>query len=291
MAEFAAHKSFKASAEIKEIANAKDAQAIARKYERFQQAELTSVTARARSARQWQRFEEEKDQFPNLTWIRTRSATPRELHAGYVGITLPMNHEFWQSNQPGNLWNCKCDWKTTDAPVTNAPGKIAPPARGLEGNPYTTGELITNKHPYYRIGADEAEMIAAETPILIRRLMTKSVLESSLRSITVPQTIIVEGVKVNIKVGFSRAGINHFAHDFHDNPGYKNLLIGELDKVMVKSTFEKSAKSYHIDNEMVPNYHYFSIDILGKTWYLNVREVIGKGQNKYILHSITEYIK
>ncbi|MDY0102815.1 MAG: DUF935 family protein [Lentimicrobium sp.] len=150
MAEFAAHKAYKATAEIKEIANAKDAQAIARKYERFQQAELTSVTARARSARQWQRFEAERKLFPNLTWLRTRSATARELHAGYVGITLPMNHEFWQNNQPGNLWNCKCDWKTTDAPVTSAPGKIAPPARGLEGNPFDTGELITNKHPYYR---------------------------------------------------------------------------------------------------------------------------------------------
>lgn len=90
----------------------------------------------------------------NLTWIRTRSVNPRELHAGYVGITLPMNHEFWQSNQPGNLWNCKCDWKTTDAPITGAPGKIAPPARGLEGNPFTTGELVTNRHPYYKDAPD-----------------------------------------------------------------------------------------------------------------------------------------
>lgn len=290
-AEFAAHKAYKATAEIYEATGAIEAKAIAGKYERFHKAEITSITARARSARQWQRFKEEQKNFPNLTWIRSRSATPRELHLGYVGITLPMDDKFWQNNQPGNLWNCKCDWKTTDAPVTNAPAEITKPARGLEGNPYTTGELITNKHPYYRIGADEAKMVAADTQILIRRLMTKNVLESSLRSITVPQTITVEGVEVNIEIGFSRVGINHFAHDFHDNPGYKNLLIGELDKIMAKSTFEKSAKSYHKDNDMVPNYHYFSIDILGKTWYLNVREVIGKGQNKYVLHSITEFIK
>jgi len=61
-----------------------------------------------------------------------------------------MNHQFWQNNQPGNIWNCKCDWKTTDAPASAEPDKIVQPAKGLEGNPFETGELITQKHPYFK---------------------------------------------------------------------------------------------------------------------------------------------
>lgn len=153
MADFSAHKAYKMSAELIESGPAKRI-AIAKKYDRFHHAELSTVTARARSARQWEQFEEERDLFPNLTWIRTRSASPRELHLSYVGLTLPMDHEFWKNNQPGNLWNCKCDWETSDEPASNDPVKIIPPAKGLEGNPYFDGKLITDKHPYHKDAPD-----------------------------------------------------------------------------------------------------------------------------------------
>lgn len=150
-ATFAAHKSYQLTSLILQAdRDKKTAYHHAAMHNRYHQAEATTITARARTARQWERFKSEAHLFPNLTWIRTRSASPRELHLGYVGITLPMNHPFWESNQPGNLWNCKCDWKTTDAPASAEPGKIIPPAKGLEGNPYESGELITRKHPYFK---------------------------------------------------------------------------------------------------------------------------------------------
>lgn len=150
-AQFAAHKTYQVTSLVRNAgADKKTALDLVTKHNRYHQAETTTITARARSARQWERFESEKHLFPNLTWIRTRSASPRELHLGYAGITLPMNHPFWQNNQPGNLWNCKCDWKTSDAAVSPVPGKIVPPAKGLEGNPFETGELVTQKHPYFK---------------------------------------------------------------------------------------------------------------------------------------------
>jgi hypothetical protein len=150
-AQFAAHKTYQVNGLIKDAGQDKKAAFDqVSKHNRYHQAETTTITARARTARQWERFEKERHLYPNLTWIRTRSANPRELHLSYVGITLPMNDPFWQNNQPGNLWNCKCDWKTTDAPVSEAPEKIVQPAKGLEGNPFETGELITQKHPYFR---------------------------------------------------------------------------------------------------------------------------------------------
>ena len=128
----------------------KDSRLIINKFNRYQSAEYNTITARARTAKQFERFIGESKRFPNLVWLKTRSSTPRELHLGYVGITLPIGHPFWQQNQPGNLWNCKCDWKTTDASVTSEPERIVPPARGLEGNPAQTGELVSEKHPYFK---------------------------------------------------------------------------------------------------------------------------------------------
>jgi len=48
------------------------------------------------------------------------------------------------------LWQCKCDWRPVDDPVTPEPERIVPPSKGLEGNPYQTGELITDKHPFFK---------------------------------------------------------------------------------------------------------------------------------------------
>lgn len=116
---------------------------------RSQAAEYNTAVHRARSAQQWAVFQKQKHLYPNLQWLRTRSATPREIHLAYVGRIWAMDDPFWNSNQPGCTWNCKCSWKTTDAPVTDNGGiTIIPPAQGLEGNPYVTDKIFTDKHPY-----------------------------------------------------------------------------------------------------------------------------------------------
>ncbi|MCL2132627.1 MAG: phage head morphogenesis protein, partial [Lentimicrobiaceae bacterium] len=122
---------------------------------RFQITEYNTTVARCRTARQFNNFKQNKDLFPNIEWLRTRSATPRELHLSYVGLILPMDDPFWQENQPGNLYGCKCDWRQTDKPATNKPNTTVPPSRGLEGNPTNTREVFTEKHTYFTKATDE----------------------------------------------------------------------------------------------------------------------------------------
>lgn len=135
------------------------AKALLATYNGYQKTEYDTLTSRGRTAKQWERFKEEADLYPNIEWIRTRSATPREAHLAYVGIILPRNDPFWSENQPGNEWGCKCDWKTTDAPATASPTVNISPARGLEGNPGETGELVTEQHPYYRRNTDAPKWV------------------------------------------------------------------------------------------------------------------------------------
>ncbi len=115
-----------------------------------QAAEYNTAVHRARVVQQWKQFQGERHLYPNIEWLRTRSATPREIHLAYVGRIWPMNDPFWNSNSPGCTWNCKCSWKTTDEkPTDNGSLSVVEASAGLEGNPYYTNEIFTSKHPYF----------------------------------------------------------------------------------------------------------------------------------------------
>ena len=115
-----------------------------------QAAEYNTAVHRARVAKQWEQFQAESHLYPNIQWLRTRSATPREIHLAYGGRIWPMNDPFWKSNSPGCTWNCKCSWKTTDAAPTENNNILQVKASpGLEGNPYETKKIFSDNHPYF----------------------------------------------------------------------------------------------------------------------------------------------
>jgi hypothetical protein len=134
-----------------------NAKRILKTFNRFQVAEYNTAIARARTARQLSRFERNADIYPNLEWLKTSSSNPRELHLSYVGLILPINDPFWNENQPGNLYNCKCNWRQTNKPATQKPKTIIVSDKGLEGNPYKTREAYTEQHPYFK-KADKSQI-------------------------------------------------------------------------------------------------------------------------------------
>ena len=121
-------------------------------FNRWQAAEYNTAVARCRTAKQWDAFSQDDSTrlFPNIRWIPSRSATPRELHQRFWNRVWPKDDPFWDHNQPGNLWNCKCDWEETDDPPTD--GNPTSPIRhdGLEGNPAKTGQVFTDNASYIR---------------------------------------------------------------------------------------------------------------------------------------------
>ena len=138
------------------------ARAVLNTFNRYQAAEYNTAVARARTAHQWQQFSQGDNMFlfPNLRWLPSRSANPREAHMPFYNRVWAKTDPFWQTNQPGNLWNCKCDWEETDDPVTGDNPEGIRPARGLEGNPAETGEIFTDKCTYIdRAGAKGEEAV------------------------------------------------------------------------------------------------------------------------------------
>ena len=114
----------------------KRAQGAVKLYGRTMATEYNVAVRRSRMVKQWESFQQDKDLYPNVEWLATRSATPRADHLDYAGRVWSMNDPFWSANFPGNLWGCKCGWRATDAPVTeNSNLSITKPSVGLESNP------------------------------------------------------------------------------------------------------------------------------------------------------------
>lgn len=183
-ANFAAHKAYKVTGELEAIkkatTNYSDYKSLSKpiiaKYDQYQKTEYNAMVARSRTAMQWDRFQGEKHLYPNLEWLPSRAAHPREEHIKYYGLILPMDDPFWQQNQPGNEWGCVCDWKTTDEDTTSQPEETYIPSEGLEGNPYETGELITENHSYFKNAPDWVERnskLLADDDIVYSDIPTK----------------------------------------------------------------------------------------------------------------------
>ena len=137
-----------ASADIEEFR--KRAALVTGRANSTQAAEYNTAVHRTRVVKQWKQFEKESKLYPNIEWIRTRSANPREQHLEYAGRIWHRDDPFWNQNQPGCIWNCKCSWKTTDKPVTDGAVTEINASPGLEGNPAKTNEIFTGKHPYFK---------------------------------------------------------------------------------------------------------------------------------------------
>lgn len=119
------------------------------------QTEYDTAILRAEQAADWKRFERDADIMPNLRWMPTSSAEPREEHAVFwgEGLTLPIDDPFWDSHRPGDLWNCKCWLEQTDAeptPEEDLPpeSRMPSPSPGLWTNP-KSAEMFDRSHPYY----------------------------------------------------------------------------------------------------------------------------------------------
>lgn len=146
-----------------------------RRYNTWQASEYNTAVARARTAEQWQRFSSDKNVrlFPNIRWLPSLSANPREAHRRFWNRVWPKDDPFWNENTPGTLWNCKCDWEQTNKPATDGNPTTQIVQKGLSGNPAKTGEIFTStppepghrdlRHPYFAKAPEDAPTTVIRT--------------------------------------------------------------------------------------------------------------------------------
>ena len=135
----------------------KDTQSINKHYNQaWLRTEYDTAVLRAQMGADWKLFERDADVLPNLRWMQTTSANPREAHAVFWRnkLTLPIDDPFWSKHRPGDQWNCKCWLEQTDEDATKkedmpSSSDMPEPKAGLKGNPAKTKEIFSQDHPHF----------------------------------------------------------------------------------------------------------------------------------------------
>ena len=139
----------------------KDAQNIIGDYNiNWLQTEYNTAIIRARNAVQERQFQREKNIYPNLEWLPSMAAVPRESHKIFYNRIWAQDDPFWNSHRPGETWGCKCGLRSTARPVTEGNptvGEAPKAAPGLDNNPATDAKLFADTHPYIALADRQAK--------------------------------------------------------------------------------------------------------------------------------------
>lgn len=98
----------------------------------------------AHSEGQWQRIQDNKDAFPYLEYDGKNSEHARLQHAEWDGLTLPVDHPFWQAHFPVKAYRCKCRVIARTARYVERSGRQMGPAPEVPQETYVnprTGEV------------------------------------------------------------------------------------------------------------------------------------------------------
>ena len=122
--------------------------------------EYTTAVKAARMAARFRRYMQDADLYPNLRWLPSMAADPREAHMPYYNNVRALSDPWWKTHYPGCVWGCQCDVENTDDEITHigdhpvtlqaTTKRTEQPVRapGLDRNPAYTGSIFTPKHPY-----------------------------------------------------------------------------------------------------------------------------------------------
>jgi SPP1 gp7 family putative phage head morphogenesis protein len=135
-------------------------------YERYNQdwlnAEYNTAVGQAQQANQWQRFEDDKDQFPYLRYIAVMDANTSDICRPLNDIVRPVDDSLWAQYSPLNHFNCRCTLeklsKYDDVKQSSA-REVKRVTKELDEtvsdtfkmNPGKDGYIFSPKHPYFDV--------------------------------------------------------------------------------------------------------------------------------------------
>lgn len=258
-------------------------------FNRYQASEYNTCVSRCRTAAQWQDFmqKDNLDALPNLRWLPSHSASPREQHIPFYNRVWSKKDPFWSQNQPGSLWNCKCDWEQTDDPVTNNPSFPSRSAQGLQGNPASTGEVFSQDASYFKVGNKKQAEYDCQSAQ--RNYMQKTAKQYADKTATA--TINDKSVTVNL----SQWDVRESAQSMFGSKYFwlKNEILKNFDFFLRKAKYigSKDVDLTHNTGKtlrrkkQLEKYHYFNIKV-GDTDFC--MQVVQDKKGNYFLYTITK---
>lgn len=110
-------------------------------------------------AKQWEEYQRNKKNYPNLKYKTQGDAKVRDTHVALQDRIIPIDDSFWRSYYPPNGWNCRCYVEQTNEPATDIPTKINNVPIEFENNVGISGQIFKEKeqpHPYFALLKSDA---------------------------------------------------------------------------------------------------------------------------------------
>lgn len=289
----------------------------------YLQAEHQHAIAAAQSAAQYNEYMQDAESY-NLQIRTAGDDKVRTSHAELNGITLPANHEFWNTHYTPFDWRCRCriiqvlknKYATTDDGIANAAAQQAIPEM-FKYNPAVQGVIFPPKHPYYPQHCNGAKLnvskligfatwlLSAETD----RCKAKNILKKEAENKITSKQLAYEkamqpllkrnmirnvGNNKSIKITFTKKGNAHVANDVLNN--INSFTKKDLQKIYTyvkEAEHIRSSALYKKRKDDIQRFYYFYDN--KKEVYYNIAEAVKKrkyGQIKLerYLYSITKEI-
>lgn len=144
---------------VSKAAFLKKAEGISDKFNKnWSKTEYNHAVRASKSANQWLTFESRKKYLKNITWHAIKDENTRATHALLDGITLPVDHPFWDTHPVPYDWECRCYKTQNNDPIVEPPTDLPEPKAMFKNNPGKTGKAFLESHPYYSVDQNYANL-------------------------------------------------------------------------------------------------------------------------------------
>lgn len=252
--------------------------------ERYLKVEYNHAITSARAARKWQDVQRTKHLYPNLIYVALMDDRTRPLHKQYHGIILPVDHVFWRTHFPPLDWECRCTARRTKKEVDTKGYDVENMPelpKQFANNPGIDGKVFSDAHPYF--DTKDYKKVAAFANAALVSYGRKQIKEH-LKKVGFPKRGFTSEIG---KITITNKALNHLVSTYHESAYMRNNLLYDLKGVIKDAKYVKSAKETK-DNPMIKKYHYLSVTVGKKSFYLNVRELVN---GDLVLHAISGKIK
>lgn len=126
---------------------------------RYLQTEYNTAKRSGEQATKWQKYQEQKELYPNLKYKTANDARVRESHRNQQDIIKPIDDAFWATWYPPNDFGCRCYVVQTDEKPTKGTPKENP-SPGFNNNVGLSNQVFSeDEHPYFIFPAEDAKKI------------------------------------------------------------------------------------------------------------------------------------
>ena len=222
---------------------------------RHLQTEVNTFQRTNAQAEKWNKYQEQKDLYPNLQYKTAKDDRVRDDHEAVDDIIKPVEDKFWDKWYPPNGWNCRCYVVQTDKPATSGT-PAGNPTLGFQNNPGKTGNPVDPEHPYFIFPDKDARKIRSSFEDLKLKLpQYNEVHKKGSGSLEVsvwadPEDIVqniaagkvlVNSLKAKVKI---RPHVNSAIKKKYKNPELEiNGVVGDLKNITSNSGITNGFKT------------------------------------------------